>query len=112
MLQEWEEAVNAIDSGLQVDQNNTDFLNGCMIGVARQGDQVGQSTFGGGFIENVSIVHDRIRKARLARQKRERIRAERVAKVKQVWQHCSKQQQTGRQGDQVGQSTIGGIRIG
>jgi tetratricopeptide (TPR) repeat protein len=64
MLQEWEEAGNAIDSGLQVDQDNTDL------------------------IKLSHLLHDKIRKARVARQKRERIRAERVAKIKQVWQHC------------------------
>mmetsp|Transcript_57355 Transcript_57355/g.139925 ORF Transcript_57355/g.139925 Transcript_57355/m.139925 type:complete len:573 (-) Transcript_57355:67-1785(-) len=70
MLQEWEEAGNAIDSGLGCsdESSNKDLLK----------------------LQNQ--LSEKIRKARLARQKRERQRAERVSKVKTVWQHCQKNQ--------------------
>jgi hypothetical protein len=64
MLQEWEEAGTAIDAGLALEPTNKDL------------------------VKLQSLLQDKIRKARLARQKRERIRAERVAQVKQVWKHC------------------------
>ena len=66
MLQCWEEAGDAIDSGLAVpgESENKDLL------------------------KLQKLLADRVRKARLARQKRERLRAERVAKVKGVWKHC------------------------
>ncbi|KAL3915387.1 MAG: hypothetical protein SGILL_005680 [Bacillariaceae sp.] len=64
MLQEWEEAGESIDKGLAVDASNKDLL------------------------KLQKLLQDKIRKARLARQKRERIRAERVSQVKQVWKHC------------------------
>ncbi len=67
MLQQWEEAGKAIDSGLSCP------------GESQNNDLVKLQT----------LLHDKIRKARLARQKRERIRAERVSKVKQVWKHCN-----------------------
>ena len=66
MLQCWEEAGDAIDSGLGVpgETENKDLL------------------------KLQKLLADRVRKARLARQKREKLRAERVAKVKGVWKHC------------------------
>jgi hypothetical protein len=66
MLYSWEEAGDAIDSGLAVpeESGNKDLL------------------------ELQKILADKVRKARLARQKRERVRAERVSKVKEVWKHC------------------------
>jgi tetratricopeptide (TPR) repeat protein len=71
MLQQYEDAGTAIESGLQVDSTNAELLKL-------------QSTLG-----------DKIRKARIARQKRERIRAERVSQIKQVWKHCNNNQHLG-----------------
>lgn len=65
MLQQWEAAGDAIDSGLAVDPNNKD-LN-----------------------KLKTLLADRVRKARLARQQRERARAQRVKRVKDVWKWCS-----------------------
>jgi hypothetical protein len=66
MLQAWEEAGDAIDSGLACpnESQNTDLL------------------------KLQRILGEKVRKARLLRQKRERTRAERVSKVKEVWKHC------------------------
>lgn len=66
MLQCWEEAGDAIDSGLGVpnEAGNKDLL------------------------KLQKLLAENIRKARVARQKREKRRAERVAKVKQLWIHC------------------------
>lgn len=66
MLQHWEEAGDAIDSGLAVpgESANKDLL------------------------KLQKLLSQKVRKARLARQKRERARAERVSKVKEVWKHC------------------------
>ena len=66
-LKDWEEAGNAIDHGLAcTDQaDNRDLL------------------------KLQRTLADRIRKARQLRQQRERARAERAAKVKAVWKHCS-----------------------
>lgn len=63
-LQNWEEAGDAIDSGLAVDEDNKDLKK----------LQV--------------LLEKRVTKARQARQQRERARAERVARVKEVWKHC------------------------
>lgn len=65
MLKDWEEAGNAIDSGLAVpgEEQNKDLLK-----LQKQ-------------------LADKIQKARRLRQQRERARAERVAKVKAVWKH-------------------------
>jgi hypothetical protein len=70
MLQRWEEAGDAIESGLAVDgeENNKDLR------------------------KLQKLLSDRIQKARKFRQQRERKRAERVMKIKKVWKHC---QETG-----------------
>jgi tetratricopeptide (TPR) repeat protein len=70
MLQDWEEAGNAIDSGLGCSDESS---NKELLKLRKQ-------------------LSEKIRKARLARQRRERQRAERVSKVKAVWQHCQKLQ--------------------
>lgn len=68
MLQNWEEAGDAIDNGLNVPgENNKDLL------------------------KLQKVLSERIRKARLARQQRERRRAERTYQVKQVWKHCQEE---------------------
>ena len=66
MLHDYEEAGNAIEQGLSIpnEENNTDLL------------------------KLQKLLGDKVRKARLQRQQRERIRAERVYKVKLVWKHC------------------------
>ena len=66
MLQCWEEAGDAIDSGLAVpnEAQNKDLR------------------------KLQKLLAEKVRKARAARQKREKRRAERVAKVKQLWKHC------------------------
>jgi len=64
MLHNWEEAVDAIDSGLACDGENKDL------------------------IELQNLLEKRIRRSRLDRQKRERARAERVSKVKEIWKYC------------------------
>jgi hypothetical protein len=66
MLHDYEQAGDAIDQGLAVpnEENNKELLKL-------------QKTLG-----------DKVRKARLQRQQRERIRAERVYQVKSVWKHC------------------------
>jgi hypothetical protein len=66
MLQNWEEAGDAIDAGLAVpdEAENTDLL------------------------KLQQLLNAKVRKARQARQERERKRAERVASVKLVWKHC------------------------
>lgn len=65
-LQNWEEAGNAIESGLSVpgEEGNKDLKK----------------------LQN--LLDSRIQRARKLRQQRERKRAERVMKVKQVWKHC------------------------
>mmetsp|Transcript_13224 Transcript_13224/g.18561 ORF Transcript_13224/g.18561 Transcript_13224/m.18561 type:complete len:321 (-) Transcript_13224:614-1576(-) len=67
MLKNWEEAGDAIDSGLKVpgEEQNKDLT------------------------KLHKLLEGHVRKARLARQKRERARAERVSRVKKVWKHCS-----------------------
>ena len=66
MLQDWEEAGDAIDKGLAVpgEAENKDLL------------------------KLQRLLTEKVRKARMARQKREKRRAERVANVKEVWKHC------------------------
>jgi hypothetical protein len=66
MLHEWEEAGDAIDSGLDCpgENENKDLL------------------------KLKKLLSEKVRSARLARQKRERKRAERVSLVKEVWKHC------------------------
>ena len=66
MLQYWEEAGDALDSGLSVsgEENNKDLKK----------------------LQRLLAV--KIRKARNLRQQRERARAQRVANVKTVWKHC------------------------
>jgi len=65
MLQQWEEAGDAIDHGLEVDGENKDLRK-----LQQQLEQ-------------------RVRKARSLRQQRERARAQRTAQVKAVWKHCN-----------------------
>lgn len=64
MLKNWEDAGDAIESGLKLDGENKDFL------------------------KLQKLLAEKVRKARLARQQRERRRAQRVAKVKAVWKWC------------------------
>jgi tetratricopeptide (TPR) repeat protein len=63
-LQDWEAAGDAIDSGLAIEPENKDLkkLQGVLL--------------------------KRVKTARKQRQQRERARAERTSKVKQVWKHC------------------------
>lgn len=68
MLQDWEEAGDAIDSGLLCDNNNNELL------------------------KLQKALDKKVRRARLERQKRERARAERVSNVKKVWKHCKESQ--------------------
>lgn len=64
MLRNWEEAGDAIDSGLAIESENKDLL------------------------KLRTLCEKKVQRARLDRQKRERARAERVSKVKEVWKHC------------------------
>ncbi len=64
MLQNWEEAGDAIDSGLACDKDNRDLK------------------------KIRALCEKKIRRARLDRQRRERARAERISRVKDVWKHC------------------------
>jgi tetratricopeptide (TPR) repeat protein len=64
MLQEWEEAGNAIDSGLAIEPENKELF------------------------QLQRTLAEKVRKARQARALRERKRAERVARVKEVWKYC------------------------
>jgi len=67
MLQNWEDAGDAIEAGLKMDNQNTD-------------------------LKNLQRVLDaKVLRARTDRQKRERARAERVAKVKELWKYCKEQ---------------------
>lgn len=69
MLSNWEEAGDAIEKGLCIDDEseNKDLH------------------------KLQKLLKDKIHKARLVRQKKERARAERVSKVKEVWKHCKEQ---------------------
>ena len=64
MLQNWEEAGDAIESGLKCDTENKELK------------------------KLQTLLEKKVRRARLERQKRERCRAERVLKVKKIWKHC------------------------
>jgi len=64
MLKDWEPAGDAIDSGLELDPNNKDLL------------------------KLKKLLQDKVRLARIARQKRERVRSERASSIKAVWKHC------------------------
>ena len=68
MLKDWEPAGEAIDSGLELDPSNKDLL------------------------KLKKLLSDKIRLARIARQKRERVRSERASSIKAVWKHCKSQQ--------------------
>jgi Flp pilus assembly protein TadD len=85
-LKDYEEAGNAIEKGLAVpgEEQNKDLL--------KLNQQLG----------------DKVRKARLLRQQRERARAERVSKVKAVWKHC----QGGGSGGTEAKSDGHQIRLG
>lgn len=75
MLQAWEEAGDAIDNGLACSDSDS---NKDLLKLQKQ-------------------LSEKVRKARLARQRRERLRAERVSKAKAVWKHCQQKQiQLGR----------------
>eukprot|EP00559_Dactyliosolen_fragilissimus_P007802 CAMPEP_0184863548 /NCGR_PEP_ID=MMETSP0580-20130426/11560_1 /TAXON_ID=1118495 /ORGANISM="Dactyliosolen fragilissimus" /LENGTH=545 /DNA_ID=CAMNT_0027361941 /DNA_START=25 /DNA_END=1659 /DNA_ORIENTATION=+ len=64
MLQHWEDAGDAIESGLKCDMTNKEL------------------------IKLQKLLEKKVQRARLERQKRERAKAERVHAVKQVWKHC------------------------
>jgi tetratricopeptide (TPR) repeat protein len=64
MLQSWESAGDAIESGLEIDPENKELKK----------LQV--------------LLSEKVRKARQLRQQRERKRAERVSRVKDVWKWC------------------------
>lgn len=64
MLQVWEDAGNAIDAGLAIEKDNKDLL------------------------KLQKLTEEKVRKARLHRQQRERARAERTSKIKEVWRYC------------------------
>ena len=68
-LQLWEEAGDAIDSGLNVETDD-----------------------GKKDLQKLQVqLAERVRRARLVRQQRERARAERVKRVKEVWKYCKEQ---------------------
>lgn len=67
MLQNWEEAGNAIESGLAVDKDNKELIQ----------------------LQN--LLGEKVRKARLHRQQRERARAERNSRIKEVWRYCKEE---------------------
>ena len=64
MLHNWEAAGDAIESGLAVESENKDLKK----------------------LER--LLESNVQKARRARQQRERIRAERIVRVKEVWKWC------------------------
>lgn len=64
MLQNWEEAGDAIDSGLECEQDNKEL------------------------IQLKKLLDRKITRARIERQKREKARAHRVSHIKSVWKHC------------------------
>jgi len=65
MLKEYEEAGNTIDIGLEIDATSKDLL------------------------KLKRLLQDKIKSARQSRQRREKIRAERISKIKKVWKHCN-----------------------
>jgi len=64
MLQNWEEAGSVIDSGLEVEKDSKELL------------------------QLKKKLGEKVRKARLRRQQRERARAERTSQIKQLWRYC------------------------
>jgi len=68
MLTNWEEAGNAIDSGLEIEKDNKEL-------------HTLQKKLG-----------EKVRKARLLRQQRERARAERTSRIKEVWRYCKNEE--------------------
>lgn len=81
MLQNWEEAGDAIESGLTAitaasqGSNSSDIMNS----ERRE------------LLKLQKLLEHRVRRARQERQKRERTRAERLANIKNVWKHCQKE---------------------
>lgn len=67
MLHDWEEAGNAIDRGLEIEGDNKELL------------------------ELQKKLGDKVRKARILRQQRERARAERTSRIKEVWRYCKEE---------------------
>ena len=67
MLYDWEEAGNAIDRGLEIEEHNKELL------------------------ELQKKLGDKVRKARMLRQQRERARAERTSRIKEVWRYCKEE---------------------
>ena len=67
MLYDWEEAGNAIDRGLEIEDDNKELL------------------------ELQKKLGDNVRKARILRQQRERARAERTSRIKEVWRYCKEE---------------------
>lgn len=67
MLQNWEEAGDAIDSGLEIEKDNKEL------------------------IQLQKKLGEKVRKARLQRQQRERARAERTSRIKEVWRYCKEE---------------------
>ena len=67
MLKNWEEAGNAIDSGLAIEKDNKELL------------------------QLQTKLGDKVRKARQQRQQRERARAERTSRIKDVWRYCKQE---------------------
>jgi len=63
MLKNWEEAGNAINSGLEIENENAELL------------------------KMQKRLEKKIRKARLLRQQHERARAERISRIKDVWRY-------------------------
>lgn len=64
MLHNYEEVGNAIDSGLEIEKDNKELL------------------------QLQKKLGEKVRKARLQRQQRERARAERTSRIKEVWRYC------------------------
>jgi len=64
MLQNWEPAGDAIDSGLDIENENKELL------------------------KLQTLLQNKVKRARAERQKREKARALRVSRVKKVWKYC------------------------
>ena len=64
MLQNWETAGDAIDSGLDIENENKELL------------------------KLQTLLQNKVKRARAERQKREKARALRVSRVKKVWKYC------------------------
>ncbi|KAL7536976.1 hypothetical protein ACHAXR_007515 [Thalassiosira sp. AJA248-18] len=67
MLQNFEGAGDAIDSGLKIEEDNKELL------------------------QLQKKLGEKVRKARLHRQQRERSRAERTSRIKDVWRYCKEE---------------------